>query len=736
MWLVILLFFFAYWLLYSSHYPFARPLATAAEDENVSSLPPSSTATKHALPYSFSLIKNGPRNVTVSASYGGSWTFGWDDDDRYAFGDDRVFETDDCFGKPDGSKLRAEGRPLHNYVRRRLDPSFIAHGFQFYFHCDRDRIRGLYACPAGQKAFRDEECYPVDICTADMENGRTFPDPSDKSYYRVCVDGKSIRKRCKPDTFFWTDRCRSARDICSETNFFHINAKKYIRCDGDRSIVEECPENTARLASWSACDADVCVGVPDEFRKPMAEISSGPFVYSPGYYVCRDHRVAETITCPSEWNPAKSRGDDLTHLPKVFDLRRRACAVPSLCENVRPSDPSTVVVPVHEFTKRVPEWHYSRIFDSTVGFRCSEDGKKTRFALEPGQRIVDHTVKWACDYDAATRIPVGDRIDAYYDCEAKKTIDCGPESVFDGERCKKRLARAHSFKNFPFFRTGGLSHRNDWMEPFEAKARPQALAVSEEDDFVSQYDVRSDPDCVAYAFLKQMPRNRFFFLPDGKHICRYNPHLDKIVKKTYDIGPRKLHFWSQRLVPLTEEDEDCHFGHKLESGDFFMDSTVYVTCDTRQPFVFCPSASTRKIDRVGKDGPCACVPDDAVHSILAVDGTHTFLTTQIEQIHVEKESSYEIDDGKTSSIEYDNDDGFRTVVALTLDETFKFWSDRPYTVYYRRLPTYPPNVFLENQTLTTGSHFPHLGYWIRKMKETDRPLALPKHDIEESIGYK
>ena len=704
MWLVIvLLFFLAYWLLYSPHHPFKRKQAIVDNQKFISSLPPSSSL---ATSYTYSLIQNHSRNVTISASYGGSWTFEWDDD-RYAFGEGRVFETDDCFGKPDGSKVLA--RQLSDY--KGLDPSY-----EYFFYCDQNRIRGLYVRLQGHLEF-----HPVADCSAPYQ---LYPDPVNKSYYLECEDGKPMRKECPPDTFFWIDACENVSEICVESKLptVFINNKTFINCV-DKTRVEQCPENTVRLPTWPTCELDSCLGVSDEKIRKMSNISMGPFVYSPGYFVCRDHRVVESITCPSEWNPAKSHGDDLTRLPKVFDPQLNRCSEPHFCVNVRSSD-ETTVVPVHEFTKHVQNWPYSELFDSTIGYRCLS-GTKIRFVLEPGQKILNYTIVSACDNGTATKVPIGDRVDAYYDCQSGKTIECGPGKIFSGKGCRNRIAHAHTFKNYPLFRTRGLSRRNNWMKPFEVSS--SVLNPT----FVSNYGAIIDSDCEAYAFLKQIPKDRFFYLPDGKHLCKYSRKLNKILKKPYDTT-KKLHFWSQRLVPITEKDEVCEFGRRLDSGDFYLDSTVYATCTKDQPFVFCPSTSTHGIDRA-PNGTFACVPENHVHW-TRLEGTQTFLTWAIDHIEVHMDGIYKIDEGETAKLEHVSD-GRKTVVVLSRNEFFMFWSNRPYVVYFRRLSTYPPNVYLENQKLKTVSSDPNMWYWIRKRKETKLPFKLPDHTVEESIKY-
>lgn len=721
MWLVILLFLLLYWLLYSPYnFSFAVPKTVEEEEEVLSSLQPQQPTSS---PYAYFFGPTDDGLLTFSASYGGSWKFSIGEH-QYVFDRSRISESGPCLGKPNGFKLNVRGKPLYDAILKKKMVAPL--GYDFYFLCHHDTVRQIYACPPGI-SYRDGVCHAIDSCV-DRENGYVFADPTDRNYYQVCLDEKPVRKRCQPDTFFWMDACRSSQQLCeSEHPVIPIHRKKYIRCD--RGVVEECPENTSILGSWKSCEPDDCVGVPDEFRKPMAAITRGPFVYSPGYRVCRENRIVESVTCPTEWHPGTSLGDDLTRLPTVFDAKRQACSIPSFCENVF-SD-AEIVVPAHEFTKRVPEWIHAAFFDSVVGYRCEEENK-LRFALEPGKRILGNAVVSACIGDSRTKIPIGDKTDAYYDCESQSVIECGPDSIFDGTRCRKSIKNAHSYKNIPFFRPTGLSNRNDWLEPFPTRLDSSTCLEEQEGvTYFSDYDVCLVPQCSAYPFLKQIPKDLYFLLPDGKHICTYNAVSNTIRRKSHFIGTnRKLDFWNQRPVPQTDSESECVFGQNLKSGNFFLDSTIYVTCDENQPFVFCPSASTRGIGLSDDNASYACLPRDSVYEIhVEANETLSCLNGQVEYFQIEEESQYLVNGKKELGSEISSS-GHRTVFVLlaSYEEKYTFWSDRPYVVRYRKLPTYPPNVHLEKQSLVSGT-FSSSNNWLI-------PIDLPNHTVEESIAKK
>lgn len=785
------MFLLLYWFLYSPYdIPFNKENAVSKtvdeQDEEpqrspeetstlLSSLPLSSS--RPPLPYTYFFGKTESDRLTLSASYGGSWTFSVND--RYNFDGIRnqIRESDDCFGKPNGYKLEVRGKTLYDYIIKkklinglfRIPTSssesaprdLIAHDtleyirkrYDFYFQCRHDTVHQLYACPPGT-AFRDGNCHAIDSCV-DRENGFVIADPADRRYYRVCLNERPVRKRCQPETFFLMDTCRSLdseennsflSEMCESENFvFPIHKKKYIQCilNGKddsgrpkyRAVVKECSENMSLLEPWKTCERDDCVGMPDSFKKPMATITRGPFVYSPGFYVCRENRIVETIQCPSEWNHGTSRGDNLTRLPTVFDTGRQTCSVPSFCENVFSAPGANVIVPVHEFTKHVPKWKYAAFFDSVAGYQCTPKGReeevKTRFVLEPGKRIIGNTVLSACDRDSKIHIPIGDRFDAYYDCKSQKVIKCGPDSFFDGETCQKSIMYAHSYKNIPFFRLTGLSHRNDWMEPFRSKLIPSTACLKEQEGltYFPQYDVCSVPECSAYSFLKQMPTGLFFFLPDSNNTCTYHAHSNTIRRKRYDFGlNKKLDFWRQVPVPKTDtiSEDDCSSGQKLKSGNFFLDSTIFITCNPQQPFVFCPSASTQGIAQTS-DGTYACLSPDTAYEIhVEANETISCLNEQVTSIQIEEKSHYLVDGKKELGSDIRNPStGARDIFVLASGQTFTFWSDGPYTVRYLKLPTYPPNVHLESNKIVKGT--------LPSSLKTNEPLDLPHHIVEESI---
>ncbi|GFU09922.1 uncharacterized protein TNCV_1162851 [Trichonephila clavipes] len=84
---------------------------------------------------------------------------------------------------------------------------------------------------------------------------------------------------------------------------------------------------------------------------------------------CQNDKVVNVVECPQSWDPYLSLGDNLTHLPQVFD--GHACQIPEFCTNVESDDP-LVMVPVHEFTKHVRNWNFQSDLMQSPGSNAKE----------------------------------------------------------------------------------------------------------------------------------------------------------------------------------------------------------------------------------------------------------------------------------------------------------------------------------------------------------------------------
>lgn len=708
--------------------------------------PVSSPALPDPPPFSWDVaVQNGTVKIASSAHPDSKWSFDLVDD--YVFDDRRkaIIEKDFCFGKPDGSKVRARGQKLYEYLQKNnfeTDEGLVSSRQTFYFSCHRDKIDHLYVCPPGS-LFKDGDCTNTNVCTG-QPDGRTFPDfAQDRRYYRECRNGKPTRKRCQPESFFYIiDACKPpdesvVAEICRQEGnnvVFPLSRKKYIRClhgpnnllpHLNRNTVENCYEGTSILPSWNRCHPDHCVDLPEGFKKAMPTEKKDDFVYSPGYFVCgKDDRIDQTIPCATKWDASRSgTGGNLTHLPMVFDEALKKCVPPALCRNVLPAT-TEVVVPAYEFTKYVKNWELSTLYDSLVGYRC-ENGANRRFVVAPGQKIKNFRIVSACD-QVDTKIPIGDDVRSYYDCETRETVTCPePTPTFNvgAQKCVEPDPRAHYFKNLPLFRFGGLSPWNNWMVPWEVDNFPQdKQCTSPEAYYVFNYNVCSHPECAPFPFLKQVPQMRIFL--DKKHACAYEG--GKIVKKKYATGSH-LNFWSQRLYARKrDKNETCHFGRRLQSGNFLLDSTLFATCDLRQPFVFCPSSSTKGIARVGTKNIYACVPNDDVYAGTIPANTRVrFFRHEISGVLPKENAAYQIDNGK---IEYFGG-GNRIVPVSDTDGSIEYWSDQNSTVIYRRLVNYPVNIYIENGTLRFGG-VANVAYWMKKNTMSSQPMNLKQHDVE------
>ncbi|GFT59079.1 uncharacterized protein NPIL_204801 [Nephila pilipes] len=102
-------------------------------------------------------------------------------------------------------------------------------------------------------------------------------------------------------------------------------------------------------------------------------------------------------------------------------------------------------------------------------------------------------------------------------------------------------------------------------------------------------------DCKAYSFIRELKRP---IKLDDEYQCVWDE--PKIKKTRYDKLIGKLDFWTQNFTTENKLNQ-CMIGSKVQTGNFVLDSTLYVTCKMHQPFVFCPSSSTIGIEKVGTE---------------------------------------------------------------------------------------------------------------------------------------
>ncbi|GFT75861.1 uncharacterized protein NPIL_18851 [Nephila pilipes] len=316
---------------------------------------------------------------------------------------------DACHGQRDGRLVPATGPALYDYLEKDKLVSFpqlssfefnalstLQHKQVYYFSCRQGKIQNLHMCPPGH-FFHHTQCQPIDRCVG-QPDGMRFSDPYDIHHYHECLQEKAVRHSCPPNTLFLHDQCRDTNDVSLYCQFHTepkiLDPNTLLVCRQGQAVFETCPPGF-RYFDSPTCESEACVGQPNHQLVPMPKVQQGPLTYFPGYMQCQDNKVANVVVCPDSWDPYSSAGDNLTHLPQVFD--GRSCTIPEFCTNVESDDP-LVTVPVHEFTKHVRNWKYSDRFDAVTGIQC-QGNKRKRVSMSPGERIHSKRLKpeSACD---------------------------------------------------------------------------------------------------------------------------------------------------------------------------------------------------------------------------------------------------------------------------------------------------------------------------------------------------
>ena len=532
---------------------------------------------------------------------------------------DHIQEMDDCYmSVRDDQKIPAKGLSLYKFVKKNPKFKFLSHhvqdngfifrhGTPFYFTCQGKTIAALTLCPTGH-IFHNESCKPVSSCTGQPDQTR-LPHP-DVYRFIHCQDGEEQVRMCPPGQVFYGGHCASEKErLCilqKDLEFFKFDEVTLFGCRNHTPVYKTCPPGT-QLFEDTVCEPSDCVGKADLTKIPLRKRKRGPFEYSPGYSVCRQGKVAESVECPSAWDPMLATKENLTMLPMVFHSPSNDCFVPSLCENVWPTEPG-IHVPAHDFTRNLQNWYYSKFYDQGKGYVCNDKGVKEEVFIEIGKRINDYfKVVPACNDHDPLFLPLVDRLRVYYDCTRRTYQNCPLDQFFNGSTCQPLPDPANGpvfkYKNFlPLFQFSSLESDGS-IKPFPKMSEPD-LRCDHGFQYLKQYHICSDPSCVPFAFLSMIPEFSLFLKPNAleKAQCKYDEtfkHLRKIQV------PNSLHytFWNQKIQHESVP-EKCNFGQHLETGNFIWDRTIYATCDNATPFIFCPSPETISILR----NPYACSP--------------------------------------------------------------------------------------------------------------------------------
>lgn len=670
-----------------------------------------------ALPFHYEFTSDSSRHqLQFSLSNGKVWQFKLDP--AFYFDREQIYEKDDCFGKNDGALIKAQGFALYSYIRgKQIHPNkggqfkthvveAIQHGHLFYFQCRNNRIHELSTCAPGQ-VFDKTNCVAIDPCT-NQPDGTVFADAFDRQFYFSCPEG---RTKCPKGTFFILDTCRSETSLenacLNDPNYkFPINQTTFIACNNYIPQVLTCPPN--HIFRDNQCIPDICNNQPDGTKIPFPKENIGPFWYSSGYYVCKDNKMDESIECSSEWDKYQSKGDNVIFIPQVF--HRGKCTIPEFCENVTTLD-SDIVVPAYDFTKNVKNWQNSFLFDHAIGYKC-ENGHKIRIEAPAGKHIYDFKFQDACDAPGK-RVVLGNRVDSFYDCDQKTIVSCPPSTFFDGTTCKNMIDHAHKYKNIDMFRLNHLKF--NWIEPWNYSGQVEPTCQDPESVYLYGYNVCVHPECQTYPFLKQL--KAYIQLDEWSKCVFRNGKISKV--KT----ARKKHFnfWTQRK---SIEKEPCVPGSKIKSGHFLIDSVIYSTCDSKQPFVFCPSSLTSHIDQI--NGVYACIPrDDVFEFHLNANTPETFLDNHLARIIVDPSARLVIN-GVIQPIDANG-------IVEMKNESVSIMCDQDVRLIFKILVNYPPQTYFENKQLKLIQKQNQIFLTRYKGGSTKRPIQFNAYDVQESV---
>lgn len=654
-----------------------------------------------------------------------------------------VIQKDDCFYASSGHFIPATGQPLYEYLKKYPElhdplsfhensPYTVQQGSVFYFKCLNRKIHSVHICPSGS-VFQKSKCIPISSCT-EKPDGTLIPDLTSLYYYFECQHGRAYLHHCGKDTFFYHNQC-VPRDEIAHFCKSHSSVEPFLLDDGMTRVqcLHSKPVYTRCSPGWKffnvdECEPIDCEGKRDGTKLALPDRTVGDFTFSPGYRTCHADRIQETVTCPQIWDSMLSKGDNLTHLPMVFD--GQACSVPSFCENVLSSDLGTVV-PIYEFTKHLRNWPLAELYDSTVGYICEGKGRKRRITIQNHMRINKRfKVELACEPGLISKLPIYGKPDQYFDCDKMTTITCPPSEFFEGSACKSIPENAFHYQGIPFFRFEPFNTES-WIQAWNYGKRDKMTCQEPESVHLPLYDICAHPECVPYDFLAMIPDLAVFLPrnPDGAR-CRLEEATRRLKKEPVDFNYR---FWEQRAIPdELDPHEFCEPGQKLKTGNFIFDSTVYATCDETQPFLFCPSTHTQRIIPVGAQYACDTPASNSivfsethpptpfmereVRRILPIDwdGTDQFKLTNAGKFENLPQDGYVVDES----------------VRMTLQVT------RPVLLELRYRVTHPPHIAFEYNE--QNERIPHesvkgSGFLIRLKNFTQKELTFPRYQSKTFV---
>lgn len=602
------------------------------------------------------------------------------------------------------------------------------HGDVFYFTCKDRIILKLNMCPSGT-FFQNQVCLPFSSCVGKPDYTK-LPLHSNIQKFIECKNNREFTGTCPQGTFFYHDRCIQRNQLAYYCKLndtvvpIKLDEVTLFECRDHKPIYTKCEPGTQFFES-TECEPNDCVGQLDGTRLPLQEHTRGPFHYVPGYMECLDEKVARVVECPNDWDASLTKGDDTTLLPMVF--HGNECAIPTYCENVFSNNPDTIV-PVHEFTKHVKNWHLSESYDLSAGYICS-GGSRKRKSVSEDKRISKKrfTVEPACQ--PGLKLSMDQNRYQYYDCDQQQAISCDPGDIFDGQGCRVEPKNAFKYRGVPIFNFDSLNTES-WIETWDYKLLGSSPPLCHSSDYQlsTLYDVCIHTDCKKYPFLSMVPTFRILLPRAEQAQCSFDPSDSHIKKEAVDFD---YTFWDQQEVQESRRDT-CTFGQRISSGNFIWDSTVYATCDMRQPFIFCPSTHTTKLVRERGVYACEPPPGNIVHHTrldTSPDPWTSYTTNEFSRILSTVPDVTHFFLNKIDPLQHLNPNAS---FVIPKDEPFTLKTNQPVDLELRYRVTHPPNVAFvyDSPNPQMKSATLDQGFLVRYENFTRNPVTFPTYTPE------
>lgn len=614
---------------------------------------------------------------------------------NYYWKDGKIVEKDSCFNVSNNSNVKAEGKILFDYIQNNnlitdhqignVSKNKVFHSDRlFYFKCNNNKIESLHSCPSGTLLNDHIQCEKIHTCTGQPDNYK-YPDENSKFKYFNCINEKANHTSCPPGEIFEFNQCIVPENLCevrSDGFLQDIDRTSFLNCKNGKAILHHCPPYTYVLNG--ICENEVCENMQDNLV-PIKN-DNGTFEYASQYAECKKGRVERTLDCPTLWNHWET-DVQIFHLPQVFDLNQNSCTKPILCENIKITNPN-VIIPQYSYAKYLKNWGLSQIFDLLTGYQCDSNGNRIQVDVNPGELIINFQ-RTKIPSTMALKIPVKDST-KYFDVQKDTLENCMPNTFFDGRECKPKIPNSFTFKHLDIFKFDGL-YINGWLDPNNIEYASKQFSCTGDYRPMDSVQACVHKDCTKYQFLHRLKGS---IKVDDEYECfRKGKNIEKHkYNNPYNLA---LEFWNQRLTTKRNPSDNCTFGTNIKTGNFILDSTVYMTCDTHQPFVFCPSKLTETIKSVGNT--FACSPYNSVYELVIPAKTTLLLyINEIAYIQIPNPTFVTINRLtlylNTATLLDEREIRQRFNV---LNISFHFKSDEPSTLYFKTLPTHPENVYIE-----------------------------------------